>query len=70
MAKFRCLTSGNIVEFTQAVDIDSMVGHEGYERVIEAGEQVEQVELKPLPLMAPTPQSKPRGRPAKATKQG
>ena len=63
MAKFRCLTSGNIVEFTQAVDIDSMVGHEGYERVIEAGEQVEQVELKPLPLMAP---SKPRGRPAKA----
>jgi hypothetical protein len=65
MAKFRCLISGNIVEFTQAVDIDSMVGHEGYERVIEAGEQVEhQVELKPLPLMAPTP-SKPRGRPAK-----
>ena len=68
MAKFRCLLSGNIVEFTQAVDIDSMVGHEGYERVIEDGEQVEQVESKPLPLMAPSP-SKPRGRPAK-NKQG
>ena len=67
MAKFRCLRSGNIVEFTQQVDIDSMVGHEGYERVIEDGEQVEQVELKPLPLMAP-PAPPKRGRPAK-TKQ-
>ncbi len=69
MAKFRCLLSGNIVEFTQQVDIDSMVGHEGYERVTEEGEKVEQqVESKPLPLTAPTP-SKPRGRPAK-NKQG
>lgn len=69
MAKFRCLISGNIVEFTHAVDIDSMVGHDGYEEVIEDGEQVEQVESKPLPLMAPSLPSKPRGRPAK-NKQG
>ena len=61
MAKFRCLRSGNIVEFTQAVDIDSMVGHEGYERVIEDGEAVAVVQepVHVLPLV------KPRGRPAK-----
>jgi hypothetical protein len=35
MAKFRCLASGNIVEFTQQVDIDSMEGHAGYEWVDE-----------------------------------
>ena len=35
MAKFRCLASGNIVEFTQQVDIDSMVGHDGYVKVEE-----------------------------------
>ena len=68
MAKFRCLRSGNIVEFTQQVDIDSMVGHEGYERVIEDGEQVEQVEHRPLPLTAPQTTPPKRGRPAK-TKQ-
>jgi hypothetical protein len=35
MAKFRCLISGNIVEFTHQVDIDSMVGHDGYVKVEE-----------------------------------
>lgn len=40
MAKFRCLVSGNIVEFTQQVDIDSMVGHDGYVEVVEQ-EQLE-----------------------------
>lgn len=30
MAKFKCILSGNVIEFTQQVDIDSMVGHEGY----------------------------------------
>ena len=62
MAKFRCLRSGNIVEFTQQVDIDSMVGHDGYVRVIEEGSEdkvVETVESHPIPLV------KPRGRPAK-----
>jgi hypothetical protein len=33
MAKFKCILSGNIIEFTQQVDIDSMVGHEGYVKV-------------------------------------
>ena len=41
MAKFRCLISGNIVEFTQQVDIDSMVGHDGYVEVVEQEQEVE-----------------------------
>jgi hypothetical protein len=35
MAKFKCLLSGNVIEFTNQVDIDSMVGHSGYEAVVE-----------------------------------
>ena len=35
MAKFKCILSGNVIEFTHQVDIDSMVGHEGYEAVVE-----------------------------------
>jgi hypothetical protein len=35
MAKFKCLLSGNVIEFTNQVDIDSMVGHEGYVAVVE-----------------------------------
>ena len=62
MAKFRCLKSGNIVEFTQAVDIDSMVGHEGYVRVTEDGEQAVAVVQEPVHVL---PLVKPRGRPAK-----
>ena len=42
MAKFKCILSGNVIEFTQQVDIDSMVGHEGYELVVE-----EQASVKP-----------------------
>lgn len=30
MAKFKCILSGNVIEFTHQVDIDSMKGHEGY----------------------------------------
>lgn len=30
MAKYKCIISGNVIEFTNQVDIDSMVGHEGY----------------------------------------
>lgn len=30
MAKYKCIVSGNVLEFTNQVDIDSMVGHEGY----------------------------------------
>ena len=61
MAKFRCLVSGNIVEFTQQVDIDSMEGHAGYEWVDEDEELEEEQEV-------PTVTTKKRGRPAKGTK--
>ena len=33
MAKFKCIASGNVIEFTNQVDIDSMKDHEGYERL-------------------------------------
>jgi len=38
MAKFKCILSGNVIELTNQVDIDSMVGHEGYELVVETQE--------------------------------
>jgi hypothetical protein len=61
MAKFRCLVSGNIVEFTQQVDIDSMEGHDGYEWVDEEeDEDYEEVLI--------TPPKKRMGRPPKNTK--
>jgi len=47
MAKFRCLVSGNIVEFTQQVDIDSMEGHDGYEWIDEDEEDYEEEVLAP-----------------------
>lgn len=61
MAKFRCLISGNIVEFTQQVDIDSMEGHDGYEWIDEEEEQLEEEDV-------PTVTTKKRGRPAKTNK--
>lgn len=61
MAKFRCLVSGNIVEFTQQVDIDSMEGHQGYEWVDEEGEEQQQ-EVSPEPT---TTTKKRMGRPPK-----
>ena len=33
MATFKCLASGNLVTFTNQVDIDSMKGHDGYVRI-------------------------------------
>ena len=60
MAKFRCLVSGNIVEFTQQVDIDSMEGHDGYEWIDEE-EQEEYEEV-------PQPTKKRMGRPPKNSK--
>jgi hypothetical protein len=44
MAKFKCLLSGNVIEFTNQVDIDSMVGHSGYEAVVE--EPIKEVSVK------------------------
>ncbi len=35
MAKYKCIASGNVIEFTNQVDIDSMVGHEGYLKLTE-----------------------------------
>jgi len=61
MAKFRCLASGNIVEFTQQVDIDSMEGHAGYEWIDEDEELLEEEDV-------PTVTTKKRGRPAKTNK--
>jgi hypothetical protein len=52
MAKYKCLISGNVIEFTNQVDIDSMVGHEGYVRLEED-----------TPV---APVAKKAGRPAKA----
>lgn len=43
MAKFKCLLSGNVIEFTNQVDIDSMVGHSGYEAVVEQVEAPKEV---------------------------
>ncbi len=40
MAKYKCIASGNVIEFTNQVDIDSMVGHEGYIKLEEQQEQV------------------------------
>ncbi len=61
MAKFRCLVSGNIVEFTQQVDIDSMEGHDGYEWVDEDEEYVEEE--------TPKPTKKRMGRPPRKNRQ-
>lgn len=47
MAKFKCLLSGNVIEFTNQVDIDSMVGHTGYEAVVEQVEPPKEV-VKPV----------------------
>ena len=58
MAKFRCLVSGNIVEFTQQVDIDSMEGHEGYE-------WVDEEEYEEATEETPKPAKKRMGRPPK-----
>ena len=40
MAKYKCIASGNVIEFTNQVDIDSMVGHEGYIKLEEQQEPV------------------------------
>ncbi len=60
MAKFRCLATGNIVEFTQQVDIDSMEGHDGYEWVEEEHEGLDEE--------VPTTTKKRMGRPPKKHK--
>ena len=56
MAKYKCIASGNVIEFTNQVDIDSMVGHEGYIRL----------EDTPVVVEAPVV-AKKAGRPAKVS---
>lgn len=50
MVIFRCLQSGNTVAFKHQVDIDSMKGHSGYARV---DGPTDELEVKPLPMVAP-----------------
>jgi hypothetical protein len=67
MAKFKCVASGNIIEFSAQVDIESMRGHEGYIRIDEDGKpSLVAVESKPLPFKAPIASVATRGRPRKA----
>ncbi len=62
MATYRCLQSGQTVTFVDHHDIDSMKGHQGYDR-IDIQEEVENND-KPLVLAPPTPIKK-AGRPRK-----
>lgn len=58
MVKFKCIASGNIIEFTSQVDIDSMSGHEGYIRILD--EAPVPVEATPIPLKAPVTRGRPK----------
>lgn len=58
MAVFKCLQSGNLVEFVLPHDIESMKGHAGYVRIdTEEKEPEQRVNIPMLP-----PKKKP-GRP-------
>lgn len=50
--KFRCLVSGNTVEFTSEVDIKSMLRHHQYEVVKE--EEVKKEEVKEVKVKTKT----------------
>jgi hypothetical protein len=63
MAIFRCLQSGQTVEFTQQHDIDSMKGHAGYE-CIDAPETSGDND-EHLVIMRPPEAQKRLGRPRK-----
>jgi hypothetical protein len=55
MAKFKCIVSGNVIEFTNQVDIDSMKGHEGYVRLEEQEVVVKPTVAKKTATKAATP---------------
>ena len=63
MAIFKCLQSGQTVEFTQPHDIESMKGHAGYE-CIDAPETSGDNE-EHLVIMRPPEAQKRLGRPRK-----
>lgn len=52
MALYKCLQSGNIVEFVLPHDIESMKGHSGYVR-IDVEEKQESQERVNIPFLAP-----------------
>jgi hypothetical protein len=63
MAIFKCLQSGQTVEFTQQHDIESMKGHAGYIRIDELDESAENDEHQVI-MRPPEAQKRP-GRPRK-----
>ena len=64
MAVYRCLLSGNTVEFTLPHDIESMKGHTGYVRI----DEDEAVNEDKLPIRFTPVMEKPKqGRPRKST---
>jgi hypothetical protein len=65
MAVYRCLQSGNTVEFTLPHDIASMIGHTGYERIDEVYLEEDVNEERTDTSFTPTI-AKPKGRPRKA----
>lgn len=64
MAVFRCLLSGNTVEFTLPHDIESMKGHAGYVR-IDVQETEEDVNEERTDTSFVPSNAKPKGRPRK-----
>ena len=54
MAVFKCLQSGNTVEFTLAHDIASMVGHQGYVRIDEPEVLKKEEEVRLDTMFIPT----------------
>lgn len=64
MAVFRCLLSGNTVEFTLPHDIDSMKGHSFYVR-IDITETEEDVNEERTDTSFVSSNAKPKGRPRK-----
>lgn len=58
MAKFKCIASGNVIEFIHEVDIKSTRRNKAY---------VEVIEQAPTVVEEQTPTPKKAGRPAKVT---
>jgi hypothetical protein len=65
MATFRCLQSGNTVNFTYQHDIDSMRGHQGYVRVDEPEVTIESKTRTDTAFAPVIPTIKRMGRPRK-----
>jgi hypothetical protein len=63
MAIFRCLQSGQTVEFTQPHDVESMKGHAGYVRIDES-ETLDDNDEHLIVMQPPEAQKRP-GRPRK-----